>query len=104
MTDAFSYVSDNLAAICESIAEAADKCGRSTEEIRIMAVTKTVAPEIVNRAVELGVTLLGENRVQEFLSKQDAYDSSAEIHFIGHLQTNKVKYIIEPMSMIQSTS
>ena len=102
MTDALSYVSDNLAAIRESIAEAADKCGRSTEEIRIMAVTKTVAPEIVNRAVELGVTLLGENRVQEFLSKQDAYDRSAEVHFIGHLQTNKVKYIIEPMSMIQS--
>ena len=102
MTDALSYVSDNLAAIRESIAEAADKCGRSTEEIRIMAVTKTVAPEIVNRAVELGVTLLGENRVQEFLSKQDAYDRSAEVHFRGHLQTNKVKYIIEPMSMIQS--
>lgn len=102
MADALSYVSDNLAAIRESIAEAADKCGRSTEEIRIMAVTKTVAPEIVNRAVELGVTLLGENRVQEFLSKQDAYDRSAEVHFIGHLQTNKVKYIIEPMSMIQS--
>ncbi len=102
MTDALSYVSDNLTAIRESIAEAADKCGRSTEEIRIMAVTKTVAPEIVNRAVELGVTLLGENRVQEFLSKQDAYDRSAEVHFIGHLQTNKVKYIIEPMSMIQS--
>ena len=102
MTDALSYVSDNLAAIRESIAEAADKCGRSTEEIRIMAVTKTVAPEIVNRAVELGVTLLGENRVQEFLSKQDAYDRSAEVHFIGHLQSNKVKYIIEPMSMIQS--
>ncbi|MCR5015249.1 MAG: YggS family pyridoxal phosphate-dependent enzyme [Ruminococcus sp.] len=102
MTDALSYVSDNLTAIRENIAEAADKCGRSTEEIRIMAVTKTVAPEIVNRAVELGVTLLGENRVQEFLSKQDAYDRSAEVHFIGHLQTNKVKYIIEPMSMIQS--
>ncbi|MBR5163973.1 MAG: YggS family pyridoxal phosphate-dependent enzyme [Ruminococcus sp.] len=102
MIDALSYVSDNLTAIRESIAEAADKCGRSTEEIRIMAVTKTVAPEIVNRAVELGVTLLGENRVQEFLSKQDAYDRSAEVHFIGHLQTNKVKYIIEPMSMIQS--
>ncbi len=102
MTDALSYVNDNLTAIRENIAEAADKCGRSTEEIRIMAVTKTVAPEIVNRAVELGVTLLGENRVQEFLSKQDAYDRSAEVHFIGHLQTNKVKYIIEPMSMIQS--
>lgn len=102
MTDAFGCVNDNLAAIRGNIAEAADKCGRSPEDVRIMAVTKTVAPEAVNRAVELGVGLLGENRVQEFLSKQDAYDSSAEIHFIGHLQTNKVKYIIEPMSMIQS--
>lgn len=102
MTDALSYVNENLAAIRENIAEAADKCGRKAEDVRIMAVTKTVAPEIVNRAVELGVTLLGENRVQEFLSKQDAYDKSAEVHFIGHLQTNKVKYIIEPMTMIQS--
>ena len=102
MTDNYKYVSDNLAAIRENIAEAADKCGRKPEDIRIMAVTKTVAPEIVNHAVSLGVSLLGENRVQEFQSKQDAYDSSAEIHFIGHLQTNKVKYIIEPMSMIQS--
>jgi len=102
MTDEYSFVNDNLAVIRENIAEEADKCGRNAEDIRIMAVTKTVAPEIVNRAVELGVTLLGENRVQEFLSKQEAYDRSAEIHFIGHLQTNKVKYIIEPMTMIQS--
>ena len=102
MTDNYKYVSDNLAAIRENIAEAADKCGRKPEDVRIMAVTKTVAPEIVNHAVSLGISLLGENRVQEFQSKQEAYDSSAEIHFIGHLQTNKVKYIIEPMSMIQS--
>ena len=67
-----------------------------------MAVTKTVAPEIVNYAVSLGVALLGENRAQEFMAKQEAYDKSAEIHFIGGLQTNKVKYIIEPMTMIQS--
>ena len=102
MTDEYSFVNDNLAVIRENIAEEADKCGRNAEDIHIMAVTKTVAPEIVNRAVELGVTLLGENRVQEFLSKQEAYDRFAEIHFIGHLQTNKVKYIIEPMTMIQS--
>lgn len=102
MTDNYKYVSDNLTAIRENIAEAADKCGRKPEDVRIMAVTKTVAPEIVNHAVSLGISLLGENRVQEFQSKQEAYDSSAEIHFIGHLQTNKVKYIIEPMSMIQS--
>ena len=67
-----------------------------------MAVTKTVAPEKINFAVSKGVTLLGENRVQEYLSKKDSYDSSAEVHFIGHLQTNKVKYIIDSVSMIQS--
>jgi pyridoxal phosphate enzyme (YggS family) len=102
MTDKYQYVSDNLAAIKSNIADAAAKCGRAPEDIRIMAVTKTVAPEIVNYAVSLGVALLGENRAQEFMSKQEAYDKSAEIHFIGGLQTNKVKYIIEPMTMIQS--
>lgn len=102
MTDSLSYVNDNLAAIRYNISEAAAKCGRDEKDIRIMAVTKTVAPETVNRAVSLGLDLLGENRVQEFLSKQEAYDRSAEVHFIGHLQTNKVKYIIVPMTMIQS--
>ena len=67
-----------------------------------MAVTKTVDPDKINFAVGEGVTLLGENRVQEYLSKKDSYDSSAEVHFIGHLQTNKVKYIIDSVTMIQS--
>lgn len=98
----YEYVEENLRAIRENIAETAEKCGRNSDSVRLMAVTKTVAPEIVNHAVSLGLTLLGENRVQEFLSKQEVYDKSAEIHFIGHLQTNKVKYIIDPVSMIQS--
>lgn len=103
MTDnCYEYVDENLRAIRENIAETAEKCGRNADSVRLMAVTKTVAPEIVNHAVSLGVNLLGENRVQEFLSKQEVYDKSAQIHFIGHLQTNKVKYIIEPVSMIQS--
>ena len=84
------------------IAEAQDKYRESGDDVRIMAVTKTVAPEAVNHAVSLGIGLLGENRVQEYLSKAEMYDSSAEVHFIGHLQTNKVKYIIQDVSMIQS--
>ena len=67
-----------------------------------MAVTKTVDPVAVNHAVTLGINLLGENRVQEFISKKDFYSKNAEIQFIGHLQTNKVKYIIDSVSMIQS--
>ncbi|HEZ7989418.1 MAG TPA: YggS family pyridoxal phosphate-dependent enzyme [Ruminococcus sp.] len=101
MESNYSYVDENLKLIRENVGEAAEKCGRKAEDIRIMAVTKTVAPEIVNHAIELGLDLLGENRVQEYLSKAEAY-SPAEIHFIGGLQTNKVKYIIESVSMIQS--
>ena len=101
MESNYSYVDENLKLIRENVGEAAEKCGRKTEDIRIMAVTKTVAPEIVNHAIELGLDLLGENRVQEYLSKAEAY-SPAEVHFIGGLQTNKVKYIIESVSMIQS--
>ncbi|MDE5854500.1 MAG: YggS family pyridoxal phosphate-dependent enzyme [Ruminococcus sp.] len=95
-------VYENLRIINENINEAVSECGRDLSTVRLMAVTKTVAPEIINHAVSIGISLLGENRVQEFLSKQEVYDKSAEIHFIGHLQTNKVKYIIEPMTMIQS--
>lgn len=101
MESNYSYVDENLKLIRENVGEAAEKCGRKAEDIRIMAVTKTVAPEIVNHAIELGLDLLGENRVQEYLSKAEAY-SPTEVHFIGGLQTNKVKYIIESVSMIQS--
>ena len=101
MESNYSYVDENLKLIRENVGEAAEKCGRKAEDIRIMAVTKTVAPEIVNHAIELGLDLLGENRVQEYLSKAEAY-SPAEVHFIGGLQTNKVKYIIESVSMIQT--
>ncbi len=83
--------------------EAARDSGRSPTEITLMAVTKTVAPETVNEAIAAGCTLLGENRVQELLEKYDSYDKSGvSIHFIGHLQTNKVKYIADKVDMIES--
>lgn len=92
----------NLTEILRRIAEAKSKYRSPDEEIKLMAVTKTVDPDKINYAVDEGVALLGENRVQEYLSKKDSYDKSAEVHFIGHLQTNKVKYIIDSVSMIQS--
>ena len=101
MENDFSYVGENLERIRENVREACAKAGRSEDSVRIMAVTKTVAPEIVNYAIQQGIDLLGENRVQEFLSKKDSY-LEAEVHMIGHLQTNKVKYIINDVSMIQS--
>ncbi|MBQ8419980.1 MAG: YggS family pyridoxal phosphate-dependent enzyme [Clostridia bacterium] len=71
--------------------------------VNIMAVIKTRTPEEINFAVrECGITLLGENRVQELLAHYDDLDHSAKLHFIGSLQKNKVKYIIDKVDMIES--
>lgn len=96
-------VEKNIKEIRADIVEAATKAGRDPNEITLMAVTKTVDPAVVNQAIACGVEVLGENRVQEFLSKYDLYDKEhCEIHFIGHLQTNKVKYIVDKVAMIHS--
>lgn len=94
------YVLNNLQKIVENVVRAAESAGRSANDVRIMAVTKTVDPELVNLAVQNGITLLGENRVQEYLGKRDFYDKRAEVHFIGALQTNKVRQIINANSNI----
>lgn len=96
----FDDVRESYLRIRGQVDRAMAAAGRS-DRVRIMAVTKTVAPEKVNFAVGLGIDLLGENRVQEFLDKREKY-APAEIHFIGGLQTNKVKYIIDKVSMIHS--
>ncbi len=69
----------------------------------VVAATKTVAPEIMNRIYsELGIEIVGENRVQELLSKYDEAAECKRWHFIGQLQTNKVKYIADKVELIQS--
>ena len=98
----FPEVLENCKEICYNVENAKAKWRKPDEEVRIMAVTKTVPPEKVNFAVAQGFKLLGENRVQEFLSKKEAYDKSAEVQFIGHLQTNKVKYIAPFVELIHS--
>ena len=71
--------------------------------VRLVAATKTVCPEIINEAVSYGIKTIGENRVQELLEKYDKIDKrNIEIHFIGKLQTNKVKYIIDKVDLIHS--
>lgn len=98
-----SSVSDNVKEILHSVRQAAIECGRSPDEIAVMAVTKNVDTQRVNEAIDSGIHLLGENRVQELLEKYDDYKKEGvEIHFIGHLQTNKVKQIIDKVSMIHS--
>jgi pyridoxal phosphate enzyme (YggS family) len=98
----FNYIDENYKRILDSVSNAIAKYRSPEDEVRIMAVTKTVQPEAINHAIGLGIDLLGENRVQEYLSKRDLYDPSARVDFIGHLQTNKVKYIIDDVSLIHS--
>ncbi len=99
--DRFSFVADNYRRLSEKIENAKIKAGRN-DTVEFMAVTKTVPAEIVNHSVSLGIKLLGENRVQEFLDKCDSYAGNYEVHFIGGLQSNKVKYIIDKVGMIHS--
>ena len=95
-------VRENYKRITDRIGEAMAKYRKPEEQVQLMAVTKTVDPALVNVAVECGGRLLGENRVQEYESKKAQYDPRAQVQFIGQLQTNKVKYLIPEVSMIQS--
>ena len=99
----FLLLEDNLKRVREEIAETAIKNGRNPEDIKLMAVTKTVCPELINHAIDCGVDLIGENKVQEILLKKDELHlENCKLHLIGHLQSNKVKKIIGIADMIQS--
>ena len=95
---------NNLATINHSISAAAKKSGRSPGDIQLIGVTKTVGPERIGQLLSAGVNNLGENRVQEFLPKYESLQQSLmpNWHFIGHLQRNKVKFIIDKVVMIHS--
>ena len=92
---------ENYKYIVEKIAYAAQKSGRKPQDITLLAATKTVDISIINYAISSGITYIGENRVQEFLSKYQDF-LPVNKHFIGHLQTNKVKDIIDKVELIHS--
>ena len=94
-------IAENIEEIQREKAQAAQRCGRNPEDILLIAVTKTRSAEEINEAVRAGITDIGENKVQEILDK---YDKVLPVnwHMIGHLQTNKVKYIIDKVSLIHS--
>jgi pyridoxal phosphate enzyme (YggS family) len=96
------YIIENLIRVRATIAAAAEKSGRRPEDIRLVAVTKTVPPEKINQAVAAGVTDLGENYLQEALAKQPLVTGPVNWHFIGHLQRNKAEKALQSFSLIQS--
>lgn len=98
-------VEENYKSVLDSVKESAVKAGRDENEVRLMCVTKTVEPPYINKALELGADLIGENRVQEYLRKRDELNlNGVERHLIGHLQTNKVRQIVGEVDMIESVS
>lgn len=94
-------IHDNIARIRERIAAACARAGRKTDEVALLAVTKTVSAERINLAIADGITQIGENRVQEFLGKREAL-LPVTSHLIGHLQTNKAAQIADKVAMVQS--
>ncbi len=96
-------VRDNLLRIEEEIQNACVAAGRRREEVTLMAVTKTVTPELINVALDDGIHCIGENRVQEYLGKRDALHLDGVTRcLIGHLQTNKVRQIVGEVDRIES--
>ena len=98
-----TVIAERIRTIRQVIGEEAAKAGRSPDDIKLMAVTKTVDPGRVNAALKAGAALLGENRAQELREKFQFYGcDSAKIHFIGHLQTNKIRDIIKRVTCVES--
>ena len=94
---------ENIRRVKENIAAAAREAGRDPGEVTLVAATKTQTDETIRAAIAAGVTVCGENRVQELVAHldHDAY-GTAGLHFIGHLQTNKVKYVVGRVDLIES--
>jgi pyridoxal phosphate enzyme (YggS family) len=97
-------IEKNLATVAENIARACEKAGRRREEVMLVAVSKGQPPERLRAAYDMGIHVFGENRVQELVAKMDALPADIEWHLIGHLQRNKVKYIIGRVALIHSVA
>ena len=95
-------IGQNLEIISGRIEKACKKSGKNADEIRLIAVTKTIPPEVIGQAYDHGVRDFGENKVQELVSKIDKTPNDINWHFIGHLQRNKVKQIRNFVHLIHS--
>lgn len=96
-------IAQNVAAVQQAVADAARRAGRDPSEVTLVAATKVQTSETIRQAIAAGITVCGENRVQEFNAHwADGAYEGAQVHFIGHLQKNKVKYLVGKVSLIES--
>lgn len=96
-------IPENVQAVLAQVRQAALEAGRSPESVTLCAATKTQTDEAIRQAIAAGVTVCGENRVQELTAHLEAGAyAGAQVHFIGHLQTNKVKQVVGHVDLIHS--
>lgn len=95
-------VLENLGAVKNRINQAAQRVGRNPNEIKLVAVTKNVPASVIETVIEAGISDIGENRAQEAIEKYACLKNKVSWHFIGHLQTNKVKLMIDFVELIHS--
>ena len=93
---------ENLADVEAKIVKACENSGRQRDDVTLIAVSKTKPVETLKEAYDLGVRVFGENKVQELTDKYEALPKDIQLHMIGHLQRNKVKYIIDKVALIHS--
>ena len=93
---------ENLKTVQTNIQKACERSGRDPKEVTLIAVSKTKPVETLKEAYDLGVRVFGENKVQELYDKYEALPKDIHWHMIGHLQRNKVKYIIDKVDLIHS--
>lgn len=97
-----SQIEENLSRLRAKIFKACEKVKRNPQEIKIVAVTKNVSVEKIKQAIDCGIEIIGENKVQEAQAKYGQIDKKVLWHLVGHLQTNKVKKALEIFELIQS--
>ncbi|MCI1959108.1 MAG: YggS family pyridoxal phosphate-dependent enzyme [Clostridia bacterium] len=95
-------IKENIDNVEKRIQAACDRSGRKREDVLLLAVSKTIDVPRIKEAVDCGLTSLGENKVQEIMDKYEPMGEGIHWHLIGHLQTNKVKYIIDKVELIHS--
>jgi len=95
-------IRENINRLKERIEKAANRVNRNPDEITLVAVTKTVPPDIILQAIDCGIKIIGENRVQEAKEKFNIIGNRVQWHMVGHLQTNKVKDALKIFSLIHS--
>lgn len=95
-------VTDNYNHIAQQVKEAAIRCGRNPEDVTLIAVSKTKPLSDIEELITIGVTEFGENKVQELCDKYEHVSKPVHFHLIGHLQTNKVKYVVDKTCLIHS--